>query len=284
MHWLKESSDLKIESPVKRKKSSVKSYLQSFVRVSFDSQQSPTWGSSHNSPKSPNGFKAENTPTSKNSKHSFDYDKIFRRLSSLNSERNLSSKSCDQLLTSETVRDGDSFPSSSNLFTPLFTSSALCLFTHTHHQPFPHTATRTNTNTNASFVNGTIQLFPSGTLIVNYEKQVAETENGESHQDTGLFTQRASQSYSCRKVLCSKYQSSEEVAVREEDGGGEEELSQVALQLRIFSVSGEGESPRDGNGTRRPTPPARLSASPSSKNSKKGLQRNIHNESTEVIL
>jgi hypothetical protein len=247
MHWLKEASDLKIGSTIK-KKSSVKSYLQSLVRVSLDSNQHSTLPPLASEDLSTED-KATPTPSAKNSKVSFDYDKIFRRLSSLNSE---------QPLTSEPLLE--TFPTQSNLFTPLFVSSVLFSL------PSSSSSSRSS---NQSFANGMIQLFPSGTLIVNYEQLV---ESQDSHDP---FIQKASQSFSCQKVLCSKYEPSEEedLTLRE--------LSRVALSLRIFSPVFSGEdSPSNSQGGRRPTP----ATAPSSKSSKKGFFQNNLNGSTELIL
>ena len=245
MKWLKESAELMID-PVPKKKSSVKSYLQSLVRVSVElpsPSHHPKTDEIHSCASVDSNQPEISHKESSHSLHassqmSLHYDKIFRRLSSRNSDgiASLSSKSSEHNLQ----EDINSIPLRTNLLTPSFVSPVLCRFPGETSTP---RQTR-KTDPDQSFHNGVVQLFPSGTLILNYESPLGNQND----------SRKLSQSYSCRKVLCSKYQSDPhqrgiQFPSPNKSESDSDEISQVALQLRIFSVTSEPES-----STRKVTP------------------------------
>jgi hypothetical protein len=263
MKWLKESAELVIDS-LPKKKSSVKSYLQSFVRVSDSasprSNPKPdaiqNWPSADsNQPDTHTYFPQHHSPTSQ---RTFDYDKIFRRLSSRTSDRSPSLKASEDDATPVTTT-----ASRTNFLTPAFVSPVLY---RVPHETVAFAQETKRTRTDQLFWNGIVQLFPSGTLIVNYESLLDDQND----------LRKLSQSYTCRKVLCSKYQpnpdqtTSVPLASHEEDPDG---ISQVALQLRIYTGASEGENP-----VRRVTP---ITHSPKKINRKKQFDSDNF---TEIIL
>jgi hypothetical protein len=273
MKWLKESAELMMD-PFPKKKSSVKSYLQSFVRVSVDSQSPSKPDAIHSWPSvdsnQPENLHPESSPhASPSSQMSFDYDKIYRRLSSRNSDRirSPSSKSSEYNLPPEEDTNSTlTAPNRTNLLTPTFVSPVLCRVP----GETSTSQSRNKTDTDQLFFHGTVQLFPSGTLILNYES--LREEQSESR--------KLSQSYSCRKVLCSKYLPDPDQKALpfpssgNLNGNDSDEISQVALQIRIFSVPSETENP-----VRKVTP---ITHSPKKMNKRKILWKS--DNFTEIIL
>lgn len=229
MHWLRESSDLKVDL-FPKKKSSVKSYLQSFLRISgTDLSSHPSSNSQYlqSNEESPEILPESQGNSNPVSKKNFDYDKIFRRLSSMNSDKDTSfrTQSNDQPSQNEDI----SPPNRSSLLSPIFISSALFQLSNSKSSHIPQ---------EQSFYNGTIQLFRSGTLIVNYERLINTELPDNDESGIQSYSQKLSRSYSCQKILCLKY-----------DPHKDQDISQIGLILRIFSTKLE-----EDNLVRRPTP------------------------------
>lgn len=330
MQWSKELEDLNIDIP--QKKSSLKSsisYLQSFVKVSLDSNDQlhdtsqnkqsfnsnllQSWAS--NDPKSPDDHNSSfiSSPTSRkhSSKMSLDYDKIFRRFSSKSSDHDvneispiLSNHNPGIIITQSSEKiESKTSPSYQNLLSPIFVSPVLCLVDlHPENNNNNNNLSNSPTNQVNNFSKGTIQFFSSGTLIVNYEKKIdqknyqqlhhqsqkqsqtqSQTHSGNDSYKTDsndeneqeLDTLKCSKSYTCRKVLCYKFQSnienkesSHSNSVDKIESNNKSEIddinliSSIALQLRIYPIGSEIQGNRGGNSpmssSRRATPPVKL--------------------------